>query len=113
MSDECTEGLLLMMQQQHQCISVNIHDRNIKCGRQLRSNDISNSECIDNIPNLRTYWVVIAMLSTVQMKLNSTDLCRLFELQFNGVIVKSQNNGNSWISVRQCEYSNRRLPSII
>ena len=48
MSDEHIEGLLLMMQHQHQRISVNIHDRNIKWGCQLRLHDISNSECIDN-----------------------------------------------------------------
>ena len=35
MSDERIEGLLLMMQQQHQHISVNIHDPNIEWGRQL------------------------------------------------------------------------------
>ena len=35
MSDERIEGLLLMMQHQHQCISVNIHDPNIKWGHQL------------------------------------------------------------------------------
>ena len=35
MSDECIEELLLMMQQQHQCISVNIHDPNIEWGCQL------------------------------------------------------------------------------
>ena len=48
MSDQCIEDLRLMMQQQHQRISVNIHDPNIEWGRQLRLNDISNSECIDN-----------------------------------------------------------------
>ena len=48
MSDECIEGLLLMMQHQHQRISINIHDTNIEWGRQLRLHDISNSECIDN-----------------------------------------------------------------
>ena len=37
-----------MMQHQHQRISVNIHDPNIEWGRQLRLQDISNSECIDN-----------------------------------------------------------------
>ena len=42
-----------------------------------------------HIPNLRTYLVVIEMLSMVQMKLNSTELCHLFELQLNGVIAKS------------------------
>ena len=48
MSDERIEGLLLMMQQQHQRISVNIHDPNIEWGRQLRLSNISKSECIDN-----------------------------------------------------------------
>ena len=48
MSDERIEGLLLMMQHQHQRILVNIHDPNIQWGRQLRLQDISNSECIDN-----------------------------------------------------------------
>ena len=48
MSDEHIEDLLLMMQQQHQRISVNIHDPNIEWGHQLQLNDISNSECIDN-----------------------------------------------------------------
>ena len=37
-----------MMQQQHQCITLNIHDPNIEWGRQRRLNDISTSECIDN-----------------------------------------------------------------
>ena len=35
MSDERIEELLLMMQQQHQHILVNIHDPNIEWGRQL------------------------------------------------------------------------------
>ena len=35
MSDERIEGLILMMQQQHQCISVNIHNPNIIWGCQL------------------------------------------------------------------------------
>ena len=48
MSDECIEGFLLMIQQQHQRILVNIHDPNIEWGRHLRLNDISNSEYIDN-----------------------------------------------------------------
>ena len=52
-------------------------------------------------PNLHTYLVVFAMLSMGEMKLISTDLCHLFKSQLNGVIVKSQNNGNSWISVKQ------------
>ena len=46
MSDERIEELLVMMQQQHQRILVNIHDPNIKWGRQLRLHDISNSECM-------------------------------------------------------------------
>ena len=37
-----------MMQQQHQCITLNIHDPNIEWGRQRRLYDISTSECIDN-----------------------------------------------------------------
>ena len=35
LSDQRIEDLLLMMQQQHQCILVNIHDPNIEWGRQL------------------------------------------------------------------------------
>ena len=48
MTDERIEELLLMMQQQHQRISVNRHDPNIEWGRQQQLNDTSNSECIYN-----------------------------------------------------------------
>ena len=48
MSDKRIEDLLMMMQQQHQRILVNVHDPNIEWGHQLRLNNISNSECIDN-----------------------------------------------------------------
>ena len=37
-----------MMQQQHQCITSNIHNPNIEWGHQRGLNDISTSECIDN-----------------------------------------------------------------
>ena len=47
-ADERLQLLLNMMQQQHQCITLNIHDPNIEWGHQRQLNDIYNSECIDN-----------------------------------------------------------------
>ena len=83
MCDEHIEDLLLMMQEQHQRISVNIHDPNIEWGCQLRLNNISNSKCIDNCrmrqDNLQHMFAVLWPKMRIHLEGHFESICCAYQ----------------------------------